>query len=100
MTIARNEHTKKFGRKNRFIIDEPDSDFKIAYELSKPLKVGHTYNDKGIYKFVLQEVQTTKDDNIELGIADYYKHFPFEIKKTQVDNINTPTDIKEKQGWL
>lgn len=100
MTIARNEYTKKFGRKNRFIIDEPDSDFKIAYELSKPLKVGHTYNDKGIYKFVLQEVQTTKDDNIELSIADYYKHFPSETSMTQVDDMEMPTGSNGKQGWL
>ena len=33
------------------------------------------YGGKGVYKFVLQEVNTTDDDNEELGIADYWKHF-------------------------
>lgn len=48
----------------------------LAYLLTKPLKMGWTYNERGVFKFVMQEVQTTDDDNVELGIADYYKHFP------------------------
>ena len=76
ITIGRNEHTAKFDRDNRFIIDDPDSKTKMAFLLTKPLKIGHTFNNKGIYSFVLQEVVTTDNDNLELGIADYYKHFP------------------------
>jgi hypothetical protein len=85
MTIARNEMTIKFNRKNRFLIDDDESPLKLAYTLSKPLKLGWTYNEKGVYKFVLQEVNTTDDDNQELRIADYYKHFP---KTTTVDHEN------------
>ena len=40
MTIAKNKYTTKFNRENRFLIDDPDADFKLAYILSKPLKVG------------------------------------------------------------
>lgn len=76
ITIGRNEHTAKFGRNHRFIVDDPDSEIKMAFLLTKPLKIGHTYNNKGIFSFVLQEVVTTDNDNLELGIADYYKHFP------------------------
>ena len=76
MTIARNEHTVKFNRECRFLVDDPDSDHKLAYLLTKPLKTGTTYNGKGVFKFVLQEVTATDDDNHDLGIADYYKHFP------------------------
>lgn len=76
MTIAKNIDTAKFGRENRFLIDDPDSDDKLAYLLTKPLKVGKIYNNSGVYAFVLQEVVATDDDNMELGIADYYKHFP------------------------
>lgn len=76
MTIAKNNDTVKFGREQRFLIDDPDSGDKLAYLLTKPLKVGKTYNGSGIYAFVLQEVVSTEDDNMELGIADYYKHFP------------------------
>lgn len=78
ITIARNEHTVKLNRENRFLVDDPESEHKLAYLLTKPLKLGTTFNNKGVFKFVLQEVTATDDDNHELGIADYYKHFPRE----------------------
>lgn len=76
MQIARNEHTVKFGRESRFLIDDEDSPHKLSYILTKPLKKGLLFNGKGVYKFVLQESTATGDDNHELGIADYYKYFP------------------------
>lgn len=76
VTIARNEHTAKLGRRNRFLIDDPESLQVIAYSLTKPLKLNNVFNNNGVYKFVLQEVNSTDDDNFELMIADYYKHFP------------------------
>lgn len=75
LIISRNDETVKLGRDYRFLIDDPDSNQQIAYALTKPLKVGQVYNGKGVFGFVLQEVQTTSEDNLELGIADYYKHF-------------------------
>lgn len=83
LTIGRNEYTSKLTRDNRFLIDDPDSPNVMAYQLTKPLKVGTTYgigreNLRGIFKFVIQEVNTTDDDNLELMIPDYYKHFPDE----------------------
>lgn len=76
MTIARNEHTAKLGRENRFIIDDPESHQPLAYLLTKPLKLGWSFNRAGVYKFVLQEVVTTDNDDLVNYIADYYKHFP------------------------
>lgn len=98
MTIARNEHTVKFDRECRFLIDDTESDHKLAYLLTKPLKLGATFNNKGVFKFVLQEVTATDDDNHELGIADYYKHFP----KTTVVDGNEPTEPDDtgKKVWL
>lgn len=93
VTIARTAETKKFGRENRFLIDEPGSADLLAYTLSKPLKVGHVYNDKGVYKFVLQEVNSTVNDNYELRIADYYKHFPKDSS-----NVEPPED--GRKVWL
>ena len=102
MMISRNDETKLFGRQNRFILDDPESPFKMAYSLTKPLKLGWTYNSKGIYKFVLQEVQTTDDDNTELCIADYYKHFPRETGSDgDGDNGNSETpETPGKKVWL
>ena len=75
MIIPRTAETVKFNRDCRFLIDDPKSSEQLAYALTKPLKVGQVYNGKGVFGFVLQEVQTTNDDNLDLGIADYYKHF-------------------------
>ena len=103
MTIARNERTVKFNRECRFLIDDPESDHKLAYLLTKPLKLGATFNNKGVFKFVLQEVTATDDDNHELGIADYYKHFPKapadggDESTTPDDNVSDDTG---KKVWL
>lgn len=75
ITIAKNSHTVKLGRKHRFLVDDEDDAEKMAFALTKPLKFAGVYGGKGVYKFVLQEVNTTDDDNQELGIADYYQHF-------------------------
>lgn len=91
MTIAKNNDTAKFGRENRFLIDDPGSGDKLAYLLTKPLKVGKTYGGRGIYAFVLQEVVSTDDDNMELSIADYYKYYPEEDNES-VDETETVGD--------
>lgn len=75
ITIAKNSKTVKLGRKHRFLVDDLGGDQILAYALTKPLKFAGVYGGHGVYKFVLQEVNTTDDDNTELGIADYYQHF-------------------------
>lgn len=74
--MAKNKYTTLLDRENRFLLDDPDSPIKLAYQLTKPLKGTLLYNGTGTYSFVLQEVQSTDNDNQELGIADYYLHFP------------------------
>lgn len=104
MIIGKNEHTAKFSRSCRFIIDDDDSESMLAYELTKPYKLGGTYNGKGVYKFVLQEVNTTDYDNKELRIADYYRYYPAE--SNDVDNghaVISPDSNKNEFGrevWL
>ncbi len=98
MTISKNKYTANFVRENRFIIDDPDSQNKIAYLLTKPLKVGKTFNGEGVYSFVLQEVVTTEDDNLELGIADYYKHFPKSTKSS--NNQENGLETTGKKVWI
>ena len=93
VTIARTKETVKLERTNRFLIDDPEASTLLAYTLSKPLKLGGVFNNQGVYKFVLQEVNSTVDDNHELRIADYYKHFPRDISG---DNSSNP----EREVWL
>lgn len=99
MTIAKDADTVKMHRNQRFLIDDPSSLHMIAYELTKPLKLGHSFNDKdGVFKFVLQEVQTTDNDNQELRIADYYKFFPTHADEHIDPDNNTTED--GKKVWL
>ena len=99
ITLARNEHTAKLNRKDRFLVDDEGSGMMLAYTLSKPLKVGNTFGKDGIFKFVLQEVSSTVNDNYELGIADYYLHFPTESEEQ--NNVEGIHETNEgKQVWL
>lgn len=94
ITIARNSDTAKLKRESRFIVDDPESSKMLSYLLTKPLKLGMTYGGNGVYKFVLQEVTATADDNFELQIADYYKYFP---KEGLEDNTSIDTN---REVWL
>ena len=109
ITIAKNSHTVKLGRLHRFLVDDPDAEHKMAFALTKPLKFAGVYGGSGVYKFVLQEVNTTDDDNEELCIADYYKHFTHETDRygdpiLRVDNTELPPDPRngktERGKWL
>lgn len=94
ITIARNKDTAKLNRENRFIVDDPLSSKMMAFQLTKPIKLNNVFNGDGVFKFVLQEVTATGDDNFELQIADYYKYFP----KEQTDDGTKP--IVRKESWL
>jgi len=105
LTIGRNSDTAKLTRQMRFLIDDPESPNVMAYQLTKPLKVGTTYGIngtiKGVFKFVIQEVNTTDDDNLELMIPDYYKHFPDEKPAPAPAPEPGPSiDDHGKENWL
>ena len=93
VTIARNEYTARLNRESRFIIDDPLSTMPLSYLLTKPLKLGHSYGEDGVFKFVLQEVTATADDNFDLQIADYYKYFPEEKEEDTTSPV-------ERERWL
>lgn len=78
LTLPRDEYTVKLNRTYRFLIDDYDSDDVLAYRISKPYKIGGVYNGHGAMTFMMTEVNTEEDDNLELHIADYYKYFPRE----------------------
>lgn len=99
--LAKNKYTSILDRESRFLIDDDDSPHKLAYLLTKPFKKGATYNGEGTYKFVLQEVTATEYDNHELGIADYYHHFPKKDDIPVVDDDKPDTDETDgKKVWL
>lgn len=99
MMIARNDETIKLNREHRFLIDDPESPIKLAYQLTKPLKLGWSFNGDGVYKFVLQEVTSTINDDVANGIADYYKYYP-RPNNSGGGSDSTPSDSDGRRNWL
>lgn len=87
LTLAKDEYSIQLNRNNRFLIDDYDSKNVLAYRLTKPFKLGGSYNGEGVLNFVLTECNTEDSDNIELHIANYYDHFP----KEKPDEPDTPS---------
>lgn len=76
VTIGKDEDTIELARGLRFLIDDTDSESVLAYQITKPNKMFNVYNGKGVFRFILNEVQLTDADNKELRIADYSKWHP------------------------
>jgi hypothetical protein len=102
LTIAKDEHTVKLGRNNRFLIDDYDSPEVLAYRLSKPFKLGGSFDNIGVFHFVLQECNTEDTDNKELHIANYYDHFPYDIPTEPEQGGETPPseEASGRRVWL
>ena len=76
ITLGKDSDTIKLGRGRRFLVDDMDSDTVLAYQITKPNKLFNIYNGEGVFRFILNEVNLTDDDNTELRIADYYNWKP------------------------
>ena len=76
VTVGKDADTIELERGLRFLIDDTDSDAVLAYQITKPNKMYNIYNGKGVFRFIMNEVQLTADDNKALRIADYTKWKP------------------------
>lgn len=94
LIISRDSETIKLERDNRFIIDDYEQGTPLAYRLTKPFKLGGSYNQSGVLHFVLTECNAEDDDNFDLHIADCYKYFSRPDSKTSV----LPTDKEDTTG--
>lgn len=70
VTIAKDEDTVELQRGLRFLIDDEDSDFVTAYQITKSNKLFNVYEGEGVFRFILNEVQLTENDDPERRIAD------------------------------
>lgn len=109
LTITKDEYTLKLKRENRFLIDDYGSDTVLAYRLTKPLKLGGSYDSTGVLFFVMTECNTEDDDNLDLHIANYYRYFPRETEGEDGSSVSgTPegqvssenTEKAENGGWI
>lgn len=71
VTIAKDPETIELCRGLRFLIDDEDSEFVTAYQITKSNKLFSVYNGEGCFRFILNEVQLTDNDDVEKRIADY-----------------------------
>lgn len=99
--LPRDDDTIKLNRTNRFLIDDYDSPNVLAYRLTKPFKLGGSYNGNGVLAFVLTECNTEDTDNLELHIPNYYDHFPRdEVHPDPADAPAIVPDEEDHGGWL
>lgn len=102
LTLPLDEETIKLNRNDRFLIDDYRSPNVLAYRLTKPFKLGGSYNGEGVLYFVLQECAVEDTDNLKLHIANYYEHFPPKEKPGETpdepDEPDTPDGSDEPDG--
>lgn len=101
VTLPKDLETIALDRDARFIIDDYSSPHPLAYRLTKPFKLGGSYDENGVVIFVMTECNTENDDNIELHIADYYKHFPREGENNNSSVDASVDDLDSgRRGWI
>lgn len=104
VTLPKDEETLALGRDARFIIDDYNAPNPLAYRLTKPFKLGGSYDDDGVVIFVMTECNSEFDDNPALHIADYYKYFPREANEAENTATDTSpsddTDTGGRRGWI
>lgn len=117
VTVGKDAETSKLYRGMRFLIDDMDAgETVLAYEITKPNKLFNVYNGRGVFRFILNEVNMTDDDNTELRIADYYSWKPKTPKEKSDVKTSDPFEkiaegarekaateperIEERQVWL
>lgn len=92
ITIGKDADTIKLCRGRRFLLDDPDSPRVLAFQITKPNKLFNNYGGVGAFRFILNEVNVTDDDNTELMIADYYNWTPGVDAAT---HVNPDTSLSE-----
>ena len=116
MTIGKDKDTNKLRRGQRFLIDDMDSDDVLAYQITKPNKLYSVFDGEGVFRFILNEVNSTDADNKELRIADYYNWRPEKerlpsdiqvdkpleeiVEDAKEDAAKEPEKVEEEQRWI
>lgn len=93
LVIGKDEDTCELARGVRFLIDDTDSEVTLAYQITKPNKFFNVYDGEGVFKFILNEVTLTGNDNISLRIADYNNWKP--EQHTDGDHVDSDLSVAE-----
>ena len=93
ITIGKDNDTTRLKRGMRFLVDDIIDENPSAYQITKSNKLYNIFEGKGVYRFILNEVNLTDNDNTDLMIADYYSWKPKIPLDT--DHVNVDKSIDE-----
>lgn len=95
LTMPRDDETVLVNRGARFLIDDPDANQPMAYELTKVNRSGAVYGGHGVFVHMLSEDNRQDgNDNYDLMIADYEKR----IGKFSVQFNNASDSLQLELG--
>lgn len=97
VTVPKDSDTVNLKRGNRFLIDDVDTSEVLAYQITKPNRLYNIFNNNGIFRYILKEVNPTDNDNLELRVADYYQP-PMNTSTDSYPDIIDDND--EKKVWI
>jgi len=69
LTVPKDEDTVELKRGMRFLINDEDSEEPLAYQITKSNKLFNVYNGAGVFRFILNEVESIPNDDHEMHIA-------------------------------
>lgn len=115
VTIGKDDESLELSRGLRFLIDDVDVEHPTVYQITKTNRFFSTTNNEGVFRFILNEVVLTKDDNEKLRIADYSNWMPprdldgdhkdsdftlAQIVDGAIDKTTNNPPKDDKKGWL
>lgn len=96
ITVGKDEDTIELGRGARFLIDDPDVEEPSVYQITKANRFFNTSDDRGVFRFILNEVALTPQDHVELRIANYTDWMPdAAMDSDHTDSDKTVVEIVE-----
>lgn len=115
LTVGKDEETTELTRGLRFLIDDTDVDDPLAYQITKSNRFFNAYDGEGVFRFILNEVTRTENDDLGRRIADFKSWTPgreldsdhkdsaytvAEMVAEVKDDIENNPPIDTKRGWL
>lgn len=76
VTVAKDHDTDTITRGTRFLIDDPDTLQKVAYEVTKVDRVTGILDGSGIYKFLVCETNVRETDDTAEMVPDNSTYHP------------------------
>lgn len=92
ITVGKDSDTIEIGRGKRFLVDDEDSGEVLAYQVTKSNRLFNVYNGEGVFRYILNEVNMTDNDNKTLRIADYYNWKPYVKTDYEHEDADIPIE--------